>query len=100
MLGWAGVAGAWVSPFECGAERIDAALALAERLGEKRLVGYGLVSRALHAFAFALHEAVLEAGQAGADLLRAEGDLWEVATVLGFMELAALELGRTKLSST
>jgi tetratricopeptide (TPR) repeat protein len=100
MLGWAGVAGAWVSPFERGAERIDAALAVAERLGEKRLVGYGLVSRALHDFPFALHNAVLEAGQAGADLLRAEGDLWEVATVLGFMEISALELGRTKLSST
>jgi DNA-binding SARP family transcriptional activator/class 3 adenylate cyclase len=99
MLGWTGVAGAWVSPYEHGAEMIDEALALAERLGDKRLVGYSLVNRALHRFAFGLQREVLEAGQEGTRLLRAEGDLWEVATLLAFMELAAVELGRMRLAS-
>ncbi len=98
MLGWTGVAGAWVSPFEPGAALIDEALTLAERLGDKRVVGYGLVTRALHHFAFSLHQEVLDAGQAGTRLLRAQGDLWEVCTLLAFMEAAALELGRIRLA--
>ena len=52
MLGWTGMAGAWVSPFEPGAVLIDEALALAERLGDKRAFGYGLVTKALHRFAY------------------------------------------------
>jgi class 3 adenylate cyclase/DNA-binding SARP family transcriptional activator len=99
MLSWTGVAGAWVSPYEHGAEKIDEALALAERLGDKRLVGYGLVGRALHRFAFSLHREVVEAGQEGSRLLRAERDLWEVSTLLGFMEVAAAELGRMGLAA-
>ncbi|HEY0397453.1 MAG TPA: hypothetical protein VGF00_03655, partial [Acidimicrobiia bacterium] len=99
MLGWTGVAGAWVTPYEHGAEMIAESLALAERLGDKRLVGYGLVSRALHRFAFSLHREVVEAGQEGSRLLRAEGDLWEVSTLLGFMEVAAAELGRMGLAA-
>jgi tetratricopeptide (TPR) repeat protein len=42
---------------------------------------------------------VLEAGQEGTRLLRAEGDLWEVATLLAFMEGAAAELGRMRLAA-
>jgi DNA-binding SARP family transcriptional activator len=99
MLAWTGVAGAYVSPYEPGAEKIDEALALAERLGDKRLVGYGLVSRALHHFAFSLPAEVLGAGQEGTRLLRAEGDLWEVASLLGFMEAAAVEVGRLDLAT-
>jgi tetratricopeptide (TPR) repeat protein len=99
MLGWTGVAGAWVSPYEHGAEMIDEALDLAEGFGDKRLVGYGLVNRALHRFAFSLHREVLEAGQEGTRLLRAEGDLWVVATLLAFMELAAVELGRMRFAA-
>lgn len=99
MLGWIGVTAAWIAPYEVGAESIDQAVALAERIGEKRLVGQGLVSRALHRFAFSLHRDVLEAGQEGIRLLRAQEDLWEVATLLGSMEIAALELGRIGLAT-
>ncbi len=99
MLAWTGVSHAWVSPYEAGAAMIDEALALSERLGEKRLVGYGLLSRALHAFAFGLQPEVLEAGQEGARLLRAEGDLWEMVTLLAFMECSATELGRMRLAA-
>ena len=99
MLAWTGVSRAWVSPYEPGAAMIDESLALAERLGEKRLVGYGLLSRALHAFAFGLQPEVLEAGQEGARLLRAEGDLWEMVTLLAFMECSATELGRMRLAA-
>jgi tetratricopeptide (TPR) repeat protein len=98
MLAWTGISGAWVSPFDPGAALIDEALALAERLGDKRSVGYALVTRALHRMAFAMHREVIDAGQEGTRLLRAHGDLWEVCTVLGFMELAAVELGRTRLA--
>ena len=100
LLAWAGVAGAWVSPFDPGAAMIDEALGLAEHLGDKGLVGYCLVTRALHRFAFSLQEEVLATGQEGTRLLRAEGDLWEVCTLLAFMEVAALELGRVRLAAT
>jgi DNA-binding SARP family transcriptional activator len=99
MLGWTGVAGAWVSPFEPGAAMSDEALALAERIGDKRLVGYALVTRALHRFAFSLHADVLDAGREGTRLLRVEGDLWDVCTLLAFMEVSALELGRLPLAA-
>ena len=99
MLAWTGVAAAFVSPFERGAEMIDEALALAGRLGNKRIVGYGLLNRALHAWPFSLHREVIDAGQEAIRLLRAEGDLWDVATLLGVIEIAALELGRMRLSA-
>ena len=99
MLGWAGVSHAWVSPYEPGAAMIDESLALAERLGEERLLGYGLLCRALHAFAFGLHPEVLQAGQEGARLLRAGGDLWEMVSLLAFMECSATELGRMRLAA-
>ena len=44
------------------------------------------MNRALHRFAFSLHQEVLDAGQEGTRLLRAQGDLWEVCTLLAFME--------------
>ena len=99
MLAWTGLSGAWVSSFEPGAALIDEALALAERLGDKRTLGYALVNRALHRFAFSLHQELLDAGQEGTRLMRAQGDLWEVCTALAMMEMAALELGRTQLAA-
>src|SRR4029077_11702335 len=57
------------------------------------------VNRALHRFAFSLHREVLEAGREGIGLLRAERNLWDVATLLGFMEVAALELGQIRLAT-
>ena len=99
MLAWAGVAGAWVSAFEPGAIKLDQALALAHRLADNRLIGYSLVTRALQRFAFSFQKEVLEAGQQGIRLLRADGDLWEVCTLLTFMEAAAIELGRLELAA-
>ena len=99
MLAWTGLSGAWVSPFEPGAALIDDALALAERLGDKHAVGYALVTRSLHRMAFSLHREVLDSGQEGIRLMKAQGDLWEVCTVLAMMEIAALELGRTRLAA-
>ncbi|HZI38747.1 MAG TPA: BTAD domain-containing putative transcriptional regulator [Acidimicrobiia bacterium] len=99
MLAWTGLSGAYVSPFEPGAALIDEALALAERLGDKRTVGYALVTRSLHRMAFSQYQEVLDAGLEGTRLLKAHGDLWEVCTALGLMEYAALELGRTQLAA-
>jgi DNA-binding SARP family transcriptional activator len=99
MLAWTGVAGAFVSDFAPGAAMIDEALTLAEQLGDKRLVGYGHLNRALHRWPFSLFQELLEAGQEGIRLLRAEGDLWDLASLLGFMELAAGELGRMRLGT-
>ena len=99
MLGWTGVSGSWVAPFEPGAAFIDGALALAEGLDDKRAVGYALATRSLHRFPFALHQEVLDYGREGVRLLRSHGDLWETCTVLSFMEIAAIELGRTQLGA-
>jgi tetratricopeptide (TPR) repeat protein len=99
MLAWTGVAAAFVSPFERGVKMIEEGLSLAGRLGDKRILGYGLLNRALHAWPFSLHRDVIDSGQEAIRLLRAEGDLWDVAMLLGFMEVSALELGRVVLSA-
>lgn len=98
LLGWTGAAGAWVTPYRFGAELIDEALGLARRLGDPRVLGDALVNKALHRCAFACLSDVLDAGRAGTALLRSSGDLWEVASVLGFMEVVAVALGRIGLA--
>lgn len=99
MLGWTAAAGAWISPYRHGSDMIEEALALARRLADPRLLGHALLNKALHRFAFALHRDVLDAGREGTALLRESGDLWEMAGVLGFMEAAAVELGRMGLAA-
>lgn len=99
MLGWTAAAGAWIRPYRHGSDMIDEALALARQLGDPRLLGHALVNKALHRFAFAHLHDVLDAGREGTALLRKSGDLWEVAGVLGFMEVAAVDLGRMGLAA-
>jgi DNA-binding SARP family transcriptional activator len=99
MLGWTGASGAWVTPYEFGAKLIDEALALAEQLGDKRLFGHALLNKALHRIAFSHNQEALDAGLEGTALLRAAGELWELASALGFMEMAAVELGQLGLAA-
>jgi class 3 adenylate cyclase/tetratricopeptide (TPR) repeat protein len=94
MLAWVGAAGAWVTPYEVGADIIDEALSLADQLGDQRLRAHALASKALHRFAFFRHRETVEAGQEATDLLRSAGELWETGTMLGFVEAALVELGR------
>jgi tetratricopeptide (TPR) repeat protein len=94
MLAWAGAAGAFITPYDVGADMIDEALVLAEQLGDTRLLGHTLAAKAVHLFPFYHHGELVEAGLEGATLLRSAGDLWEATWALSLAELGLVVLGR------
>jgi class 3 adenylate cyclase/tetratricopeptide (TPR) repeat protein len=77
-----------------GDPMISQALALAEELGDRRLLSDVLASKAYHHFFYAQIREVLDTGLRAADLLRSARDLWLLATVLWVPQWALLNLGR------
>ena len=79
---------------EFGRQLIDEGQALAERIGEEDLIGYGLYCRAVHHWAYGEAEACIEVGRRAAEVLRRAGDLWDLAALLGFMDFGLFLMGR------
>ena len=82
------VLGLGEAPFEVGDERLSQALAIADQLGDPTVRGHCL----LYLFAGAAgctRPSRAEAGLESAELLRAAGDLWGVASVLGWTTIGA-----------
>jgi class 3 adenylate cyclase/tetratricopeptide (TPR) repeat protein len=70
------------------------AMAIAEQLGDQRLLGTALVSKAFnHCFYMEMPQAV-DSGLRAAELLRSVGDLWELSRVLWGTQVALLLLCR------
>ncbi|UCH87011.1 MAG: AAA family ATPase [Dehalococcoidia bacterium] len=70
------------------------ATAIAEQLGDQRLLGTALVSKAFnHCFYMEMPQAV-DSGLQAAELLRSVGDLWELTRVLWGTQVALLLLCR------
>jgi hypothetical protein len=91
----AGVAcGAWIAPYESGAAMADEALAIAEQLGDDGLLGMTLSAKGGHCFAFYQSADAADACLRAGPLLRAAGNLWDLAMALGFGAIALTELGR------
>jgi tetratricopeptide (TPR) repeat protein len=73
---------------------LSQAMAIAEQLGDQRLLGTALVSKAFnHCFYMEMPQAV-DSGLRAAELLRSVGDLWELARVLWGTQVALLLLCR------
>ncbi|MEE8346410.1 MAG: tetratricopeptide repeat protein, partial [Dehalococcoidia bacterium] len=70
------------------------ALEMAERLGDQRLLGQALTYMTAHHFYYMQAPETVDAGLRAAELLRAAGDLWDVADVLWYPQYALLLLGR------
>lgn len=85
---------AFVAPFEVGDPMLTQALALADQLGDPMLRGQCLLGFSLNRFGWMHQQECAEAGLESADLLRAGGDLWGVASVLGFAHIALVDVGR------
>jgi tetratricopeptide (TPR) repeat protein len=80
--------------YETGAPLLTEALAMAEELGDRHLLGLVLLSKGLvHYWHMQMWEAV-ESGLRAAELLRSVGSLWSLAEALWFTRNALLSLGR------
>jgi class 3 adenylate cyclase/tetratricopeptide (TPR) repeat protein len=80
--------------YDTGAPLLTEALALAEELGDRHLLGLVLLSKGLvHYWHMQMREAV-ESGLRAAELLRSAGSLWSLAEILWVTQHALLSLGR------
>jgi class 3 adenylate cyclase/tetratricopeptide (TPR) repeat protein len=69
-------------------------LAMAEELGDQRLLGEILGHKACHHYYHAQYREALDAGMRAAELLRSSGDLWNLADTLWTTQGSLLLLGR------
>jgi tetratricopeptide (TPR) repeat protein len=69
-------------------------LAMAQELGDQRLLGVILQHKAYHHLYPAQHREAVDAGMRGAELLRSAGDLWHLADALVATQWSLLSLGR------
>jgi tetratricopeptide (TPR) repeat protein len=81
-------------PFDAGDATLTQALAIADELSDPALRGHCLWSLCMNRFCWMHHEECAEAGLEAADLLRTAGDRWGLASVLGFIQRALVDVGR------
>ena len=77
-----------------GWQMIEEGTALAERLGDDRLVGYAGYCQAIHHWAYWNADACVVSGRRALGPLRASGDLWDLAALLGFIDFMLFAQGR------
>ncbi|HEX9236300.1 MAG TPA: AAA family ATPase, partial [Actinomycetota bacterium] len=94
LLGIAGVLVSLAGAYHEGETMIEQALAIARAQREDQLLGDSLSAKSIHHWGYIEVAETIESGQAGADLLRKTGDLWQLATTLSFLEWAYSYLGR------
>jgi len=71
----------------------DQAVAMAEELGDQRLLGQVLAYKACHHMWYRQSQQQVEAGLRAVQLLRSAGDLWELADALWYTQYGLLCLG-------
>jgi class 3 adenylate cyclase len=69
-------------------------LAMAEGVGDQRLLGEILFHKAFHHWCYAQYREAVDAGMRAAELLRLAGDLWHLADALWATQYFLLALGR------
>jgi len=77
-----------------GWQMIEEGAALAERLGEDRVIGYSLYCQTIYHWAYWNAEACVDAGRRAIEPLRRSGDLWDLAALLGFIDFMLFAQGR------
>jgi tetratricopeptide (TPR) repeat protein len=79
---------------EASEEMAADALAMAERLGDDRVLGEALSAQAIVRWQFCRFDDCVELGLRAADLLRSENALWELAANQGFASVGLTWTGR------
>ncbi|KKL21355.1 hypothetical protein LCGC14_2446290, partial [marine sediment metagenome] len=80
--------------YAAGDGMITQALAIAHELGDEGLKAQVLTARTTVHWAYRQVREAVGPGLTAAELLRAEGDLWDLATLLGFVEQCLTYMGR------
>ncbi|MEE8550188.1 MAG: AAA family ATPase [Gemmatimonadota bacterium] len=94
LLASGGVTLSLAGYYTAGDGMVSQALAMAEQLGDQRLIRNVLADKALHHWAYMQFRQAADPGLRAAELHRSAGDLWELAGVLGFAQFALLLAGR------
>ncbi len=93
-----GLALSLVGQYQAARLLIEQALAMAQQLGDERLLGRALAAKFGHENLYQERQEGLTIASRAAQLLRASGDLWFLADMLGFVELGLICLGRMEES--
>jgi len=80
--------------YAAGSSMLAQSLAMAEEVGEQRLLGEILDQKARHYYTHIQHREAVDAGMRAAELLRSAGDLWNLADALWATQWSLLMLGR------
>lgn len=94
LLGVFAFASGWAGLYEESADAVEQELRLAEELGDEVLLGHGLAAKAMQRTAYMQHREAAEAGARAAEILRRHGEHWHLASLLGFLHVALVGLGR------
>jgi len=94
LLARAGVVLSLAGYYRAADGMIAQAVAMAEQLGDQRLLGRVLGSKTVHHYAYMQHRETVDAGLRAAELMRSAGDLWPLADALWPAQFALVYLGR------
>jgi tetratricopeptide (TPR) repeat protein len=72
---------------------IGQALALAEELGDQRLLGEALMAKTVRHWAYVQPRECVDTGLRAAEISRSVGSLWDLASILAFVQHSQLRLG-------
>ncbi|UCH86209.1 MAG: AAA family ATPase [Dehalococcoidia bacterium] len=94
LLGCGGMTLSMAGYYTAGDGMITQAVALAQELGDERLLGEARRYKTGHHYAYMQLREVVDTGRRTEGLLRSTGDLWRLASVLWYIQWALLFLGR------
>jgi tetratricopeptide (TPR) repeat protein len=94
LLGNVGRSLSMSGQYAAGSSMLAQSLAMAEEVGDRRLLGEILCYKTRHHWSHAQYREAVDAGTRAAELLRSAGDLWNLADALWATEWSLLLLGR------
>jgi len=94
LLNRAGVTLSMVGSYTAGDGMIAESVAIAEQLGDQRLLGQVLTYKSLHHWFYIQLREAIHAGLRAAEVLRSAGALWDLADALWVPQLSLVWLGR------
>jgi tetratricopeptide (TPR) repeat protein len=94
LLGAVGRSFSYARQYAAGSSALAQSLAIAEEVGDQRLLGEILGYKNRHHWSHAQYHEAVDAGMRAAELLRSAGDLWNLADALWPTQWSLLMLGR------